>query len=64
MSVDPNLVYIEAVDWLAWKSKWTRKEVMADGESAGWFVAQTARTDEDKELAHSMGRIVSRGRPQ
>lgn len=56
--------YWMALDWLVEKSGWRRAEVAADGESAGWFVAQRAKTDAEKEEAHRMGRTISKGIPQ
>lgn len=56
------MTYLEALDFLVKASGWKRKDVIDDGESAGWFVAQRAKTDDAKEEAHRMGVIVARGK--
>ncbi len=52
--------YTEALEWLV--SGWRRSEVVADGESAGWFVAQRANTDEERDAAQRAGVIVAKGK--
>jgi hypothetical protein len=59
-----DVSYIVALDWLVHKSRWLRADVIKDGDSAGWFVAQRAKTDDEKAQAHHYGVIVARGRPQ
>ena len=49
------MTYTEALNLLVEQSGWKRADVVKDGESAAWFIAQQAQR---------AGVIVAKGRPQ
>ena len=53
--------YGEAFELLVKKSKWTRREVLADPTSAAWFVAARETDRDAAEEAQYAGQVVARG---
>ena len=62
--VNDNTDYMVALDMLVKASRWTRAEVVRDGEGCAWFLAARADTPADAAEWQRLGRVVSTGRPQ